>query len=590
MRIVVCIKQVPDMYSARSITAEGLLDRSGDVVLNEIDENALATSVNLLESLDKLAAGTGDEPHEIIALTAGPPRAVTALRRALQLGANRAVHVLDTKFTGLDAPGTAAVLARAIDRIHQETPVDLVVTAMASMDGLTTLVPVLLAAELDWPTLTRAVGVITDGTQISITRDGQESQPLSAKLPAVVTVTDRAPRPMLPNMKAIAAARTTEVELWTAADLGYGDVSTELAPRIGVVQAARRVKSGPREVFHDDGTGGRVLAEHLAAVLHGSAQQDEGSVVLSAADDAPRVAVVISQEDASRLSAEGQALVRAGVELANQRSTGLRVLVVLPEDVAAGFAGDKSSGELGGQLAGLGVRQWEAVPADEELISGLARRLAHDPEPQVVLFSSTFDQTELAARVAHQLDAAVVTAVQELDWSEPALIMEKQVLAGSWQTRVRQLAPRAVLTVRTVSRPEADAQDTSSEHLSIAHTVIAGGRGTGGDFGPVRELAEVLGGAVGATRDAVDEGWIHHDAMIGQTGATVLPLVYVGAGISGAVHHLGGMQGAQHIVVVNNDPEAPIMQFADFAVIGDLAEILPAAAAHLRELLPPPPQ
>lgn len=77
MRIVVCIKQVPDMYSARSITAEGLLDRSGDVVLNEIDENALATSVNLLESLDKLAAGTGDEPHEIIALTAGPPRAVT---------------------------------------------------------------------------------------------------------------------------------------------------------------------------------------------------------------------------------------------------------------------------------------------------------------------------------------------------------------------------------------------------------------------------------------------------------------------------------------------------------------------------------
>lgn len=583
MRIVVCIKQVPDMYSARSITAEGLLDRSGDVVLNEIDENALATSVNLLESLDKLAAGTGDEPHEIIALTAGPPRAVTALRRALQLGANRAVHVLDTKFTGLDAPGTAAVLARAIDRIHQETPVDLVVTAMASMDGLTTLVPVLLAAELDWPTLTRAVGVITDGTQISITRDGQVSQPLSAKLPAVVTVTDRAPRPMLPNMKAIAAARTTEVELWTAADLGYGDVSAELAPRIEVVHAARRVKSGPREVFHDDGTGGKVLAEHLAAVLHGSAQQDEGSVVLSAPDDAPRVAVVISQEDASRLSAEGQALVRAGVGLANQRSSGLRVLVVLPDT-------DSAAGSLGEHLASFGVSQWETVPADEELISGLADRLRQDPDPQVVLFSSTFDQTELAARVAHQLDAAVVTAVQELDWSEPALIMEKQVLAGSWQTRVRQLAPRAVLTVRTVSRPEADAQDTSSEHLSIAHTVIAGGRGTGGDFSPVRELAEVLGGAVGATRDAVDEGWIHHDAMIGQTGATVLPLLYVGAGISGAVHHLGGMQGAQHIVVVNNDPEAPIMQFADFAVIGDLAEILPAAAAHLRELLPPPPQ
>lgn len=287
MRVVVCIKQVPDMYAARSITPAGLLDRSGDVVLNEIDENALATAVNLLADLDAVGADAAAGPHEIIALTAGPPRAVTALRRALQLGANRAVHVLDTQFAGLDAPGTAQVLSRAIDRLHQQAPVDLVVTAMASMDGLTTLVPVLLAAELEWPTLTRAVTVSTDGAQVTITRDGAP-EPLAAHLPAVVTVTDRAPRPLLPNLKAIAAARTTEVELWTAADLGYADAPTQLAPRIEVVHAARRVKDGPLEVFHDDGTGGQVLAEHLVQLLHGAAAHGGADLVLSLPDDAPR--------------------------------------------------------------------------------------------------------------------------------------------------------------------------------------------------------------------------------------------------------------------------------------------------------------
>ena len=113
---------------------------------------------------------------------------------------------------------------------------------------------------------------------------------------------------------------------------------------------------------------------------------------------------------------------------------------------------------------------------------------------------------------------------------------------------------------------------------------MAGGRGTEGDFSVVEELADVLGGAVGATRVATDEGWIGHDAQIGQTGVTIAPRLYVGVGVSGAVHHRGGMQASGTIVAINSDPDAPIFEIADFGVVGDLFTVVPQAAAEIRRL------
>jgi len=94
----------------------------------------------------------------------------------------------------------------------------------------------------------------------------------------------------------------------------------------------------------------------------------------------------------------------------------------------------------------------------------------------------------------------------------------------------------------------------------------------------------VLGAAIGATRVATDEGWIARDAQIGQTGVTVSPRLYIGAGVSGAVHHRGGMQAAGTIVAINNDPDAPIFEIADFGIVGDLFEVLPQTTAELRRL------
>ena len=112
--------------------------------------------------------------------------------------------------------------------------------------------------------------------------------------------------------------------------------------------------------------------------------------------------------------------------------------------------------------------------------------------------------------------------------------------------------------------------------------MVSGGRGTGGDFAPVEDLADALGAAVGASRAAVDSGWYPHSYQVGQTGKTVSPQLYVACGISGAIQHWAGCSGSKTILAVNTDEESPMVTQAHYAVIGDMHEILPAVNAEIR--------
>ncbi|MEE6273346.1 electron transfer flavoprotein subunit alpha/FixB family protein [Georgenia wangjunii] len=235
--------------------------------------------------------------------------------------------------------------------------------------------------------------------------------------------------------------------------------------------------------------------------------------------------------------------------------------------------------------------------------------------PAAILLVSTFAGKEVAARLAVGLGSgAVVDAVGVDVAADGTLAARKSVFAGTWETacavtrgvpvialkptsveaeptadagaaEVRPLAVAFSPTARAVRVLERTAHASGGRvPLSEAKTVVVGGRGTDGDFSGVEELADLLGAAVGATRVATDEGWIEHSAQVGQTGVTISPRLYIGIGVSGAVHHTAGMQASQTIVAVNSDPEAPIFEMADFGVVGDIEDVLPQAIAELKRL------
>ena len=135
-----------------------------------------------------------------------------------------------------------------------------------------------------------------------------------------------------------------------------------------------------------------------------------------------------------------------------------------------------------------------------------------------------------------------------------------------------------------VRATEAAAGHSSGASLATARVVVGGGRGVGGPdgFAPLEELASLLGGVVGVSRVVTSEGWRPHRQQVGQTGTKITPELYLACGISGAIQHMAGCAGAKHIVVVNTDPGAPILAHADYAVLGDLGEVIPALVAALR--------
>ena len=250
------------------------------------------------------------------------------------------------------------------------------------------------------------------------------------------------------------------------------------------------------------------------------------------------------------------------------------------------------------------------TPVIAEAVRGVVDAVA----PRAVLLTNSFEHKEVAAVLGVRTGAGVVVDAATVDEQDARFVVTKSVFAATWTTRcvirtplaVIAVKPNAAEPVRTDAGPAAIQQHSfdgagaargveiveraerapsGRPDLSSAQVVVVGGRGTDGDFSLVSDLADVLGGAVGATRVATDEGWIDHEAQIGQTGVTVSPRLYIGAGVSGAVHHRGGMQSAGTIVAVNSDPEAPIFEIADLGIVGDLNTVLPAATAELRRLL-----
>jgi len=257
MNIVVCVKYVPDATADRHFEADNTVDRVGvDGLLSELDEYAVEQSLQIKEKL-------GDD-SEVTVLTVGPEQATDAVRKALQMGADKGVHVVDDTIAGSDYLATSLVLAEAIKKIDH----DLVVCGMASTDASGGVVPAMLAERLGVPQVTMASEVELDGQSVKIRRDGDTAtETIEGTLPLVLSVTDQSGEARYPSFKGIMAAKKKPVETWSLADLGVDAGQVGLSAAWTAVESteARPPRTQGEVVTDEDGSGAKALVEFLAS-------------------------------------------------------------------------------------------------------------------------------------------------------------------------------------------------------------------------------------------------------------------------------------------------------------------------------------
>ena len=626
MRIVVCVKQVPELSelsldpSSRRLVREGV-----PAWMNPFDRRAMLEATRLRAELG----------GSIAALTMGPPSAEAVLRECLALGADRAVHLCDPALAGADTLATARALARAIEAIG----FDLVLAGLFSIDSETGQVGPELAALLDVPVLSgvrrleaAALGERAERVHWRLSAECQSedgSFEVSGETPAVATCTDRwltrVPR-VLPDEER--AARSA-VERWGVAELGGTADAYGAAGSPTWVGEIRRVEVSRRRrllAAEDDAALDRAIdavLEELASAAVASRGSLERPRHRSSAAPAEAVWVVGEHGPDGGLRRVTRELLAAADGLAAALDTGIAVFLLEPR-AEVGIAPPAGAAALAGELGRLGAdvlltAPWlpQGVGAEVSAVALSAAIAEH--RPRIVLGPATALGREVLPAVAARLglgltgDAIGVSLDAEgrLEQLKPAfggqvvapvLSRTRPEMATLRPGVLPPLVPelgRPAARLEALGRPRelprsfgrvrfAGELDVYGRALDGAALVVCAGYGLGRDAVPrAAELARALGGALGATRRVCDAGWLPRQLQIGISGRSVSPSVYLGLGVRGSFNHVVGMQRSGTVVAVNRDAEAEMLASADLAVLADapafVSRLLKRVGAPSRE-------
>ena len=612
MNTVVCIKQVPAPADVRFDEATRTLVREGvNLVISSLDRRALLEALRLRDAV----GGT------VSVLTMGPPKAQLALVECLALGADRAIQLTGPAFAGADTLATARALAMALEKLEP----DLVMCGMFSIDSETGQVPSEIAELMNRPQVT-AARKISPGdlpNTLLVERQTDEgSQSYDLTLPAVISITELVIAGRRPSEEELETGKDKPLEVWTASDLGgdpsiFGEVGSPT--RVAEIRSAHLERAGTVISGEDP----QEAAEKIAAYLKENGlfqprkrrENTQARRPIPANPDPRRAVWVFTELLDGRPRSVTHELLGTAQELADGLGGEVATVLVGGPDVAALVPGLGASGADKVYVASdEGLGDYNTERYTNLIVSAIQRY-----QPHVVLIPSTTNGRDLAPRVAARLQVGLTGDCVDLELDgDGNLAQIKPAFGGNIVSPIYSRTIPIMATVRpgmlaarlpdTSVQPQVVSldhswngesrvrllkseveQDLGATRLDDADVVVSVGLGIGGpeNIPVIRELVDVLDGALASTLRVATARWLPPQLQLGLTGKAVAPRFYIAVGVSGPPNHLIGTRKADRIIAINNDAEAPIFKSADLGVVGDWAEIVPALTRVLQEIKVP---
>jgi electron transfer flavoprotein alpha subunit len=595
LKIAVCMKQVPNVARIRFDPETRRVVREGVAGLMDTFEN---------RALGFAARYRAEHGASVTAITMGPPQAREILEQAIATGTDDAIHLSDRAFAGADTLATSRALAAAL----RPRDFDLILCGRHSTDSETGQVGPELAEHLGIPHITGVRLLEIDERERTVraereTDDGIDV--LACPLPALISVSEEIGEEVWPKPEALKAVDPAAIATLGAADLDgnpsefgaagsptwVGEIYAEQTARLGVVIA--------------EGEPDAMAEELVAALLERSAFAAAAEIApLPARQRSPRQGPnvwVWAEHAGSRLRPVSFELLGAAAAIADSLDGNTATLLLGGDEaMQCELAAHGADEVLVAPLAGSPRYEMETYTAV------LAAAIASE-QPYAVLLPASADGRDLAPRVAARLGLGLTGDCIGLQVdAEGRLVQLKPAFGGNiiapvYSRTTPQMAtvrpgllgvpgrnPAAVVRKRTLPAPAPQTRirlvgsrpdpATAVSELEEAAIVVGVGKGVGGPEGlpAIRELAGTLGAQVGATRAVTDLGWLPRQRQVGLTGRAIAPALYVAVGVSGSFNHMVGVLKAGTIVAINRSPRAPIAKAADFTLIGDWAELVPA--------------
>lgn len=605
MKIVVCIKQVPEVSEIQFNPETKTIVREGvPCSVNPFDRRAVTEAVRIKENFGGV----------VTIITMGPSQAREAIIECLAMGADKGMHLVDRAFAGADTLATAIALAAALKR----EGFDIIFCGRYSTDSETGQVGPEVAELLGIPHVTGVRNIKFTDNRVVVERETDEGyEVIECEIPVLFTAAERLNRPIKVSSSDIEAAGMKPIEIITAQNLledisNFGlkgsptyvsDIFSIKTKREGIVASSENPSEAAEKLTQY--LIKRGLFEHREEETHIS----ERRIRNKKEPEDGRNIWVASELTGGSLRNVTLELLGEGVRL-SEKIGGELYAVLIGTDL---FNHAKTLTAYGADKVYLiehdALRTYTAEGYANALIEAIKTY-----KPYIVLFPSTSDGRDYAPRVAARLKLGLTGDCIGFDINERGeLIQLKPAFGGSIVASILSRAVPQMATVRagTLKKISPDWTqeavieritlatlgrirtkvvsihidvDTSIVEIDSADVVITVGMGIGGaeNLLVIRDLADVLGASIGATRKVVDAGWLPRQHQVGLTGKTIAPRLCIAVGVRGAFNHSIGIQKSDIIVAINRDPKAEIFQNADYGIVGDFVRVIPAIVESIR--------